>query len=86
MAPPPASRTVTAAVARYGRVAVFMHNGSPFVYELPKGVSASDPYATYEILGAAAQLPACWLKRADVAECLQLAVEEIRDRAALAGL
>lgn len=83
MTPPPETRTMPGAIARFGRYAVFMHEGHPHAYEIPTLGSASNPYQECKHLGAVASLPACYLRVKNLAECCRLAVEEIRAREGL---
>ena len=83
MTPPPVSRIMPEAIARYGKFAVFMHETRMHLYEIPPGGLASNPYQTCKHLAAVADLPARYLRTKTVAEVIRLAAEEIRSREGL---
>lgn len=81
--PPPVSRVMTGAIARLGRYAVFMHEETPHLYELPPGQVASNPYATCQHLCPLASIPKPYLRLRDVQTLVREAVADIQSRLAL---
>lgn len=77
------ARPVCAAVARFDKFAVFVHEKKLHLYE--NTGKASDPYAICTPLAPVDALPDCYLRHKRLAACIQLAAEEYRARLALAG-